>query len=220
MAVVFAAGRIFLMLLALCWVGAWLFLLLRLLLRLLLLLLLLSVVVRGSLLQWRWIVGLRQWRRLVAPVPALVSVVAAVGMMRHRRAVARRNASPSHGRSIVRSHTWVTVAMWRVGHAHVSLARIRSRRPSMVVWRIPGVRRGCVHRTRWCPARMWRVVRRACIRRVVCVSVARRAHRASRNRWDAALLVDGRLRVHALLWPDVPKLRVVGRLYKARRRLR
>jgi hypothetical protein len=46
------------------------------------------------------------------------------------------------------------------------------------------------------------------------VSVARRAHGATSDGRNGALLLNSRFRVHALFRADVAKLRVVGRLHK------
>jgi len=52
-----------------------------------------------------------------------------------------------------------------------------------------------------------------CIRCLVwCVGVTRRAHRTLCDCRDRALLVNSRLRIHALLRSDVSKLWVVGGL--------
>ena len=52
------------------------------------------------------------------------------------------------------------------------------------------------------------------------MSVAGRTHWSSRDCWDIGLLVDCRLRVHALLRPDVSQLWVVRGLHEILRRLR
>ena len=82
------------------------------------------------------------------------------------------------------------------------------------------VRRRCVHRTRrpraWVRRRV--AIARASVhgRRLVMrsVSVARRAHGATSDGRNGALLLNSRFRVHALFRADVAKLRVVGRLHE------
>jgi len=55
---------------------------------------------------------------------------------------------------------------------------------------------------------------------VSSVRVARRAHGPASHSRNGALLLNGRLWVHALFWADVAKLRVVGRLHEMLRLLR
>lgn len=81
-----------------------------------------------------------------------------------------------------------------------------------------------MHRTRRRPrARVrWVAIARTSIhgRRLVRgVSVARRAHRSASNGRNGALLVNSRLRVHALFRANVAKLGVVRRLHEVLRLL-
>lgn len=88
---------------------------------------------------------------------------------------------------------------------HRMLSRVRRVARVVAVGSVVGVRRGCVHRARRRPL-LGVAIRHAAIRvrRVLVVRVAWRVHRTSGDGWDVALLVNGGLGVHSLLWSDVP----------------
>lgn len=74
-----------------------------------------------------------------------------------------------------------------------------------------------MHRTRRVDGWLAIMVRCSPILRLLVrgVCVAWRAHWAASYSRNTALLVNSRLWIHALLWPDVTQLRIVGRLLEA-----
>lgn len=160
-----------------------------------------------------WVRLVLDWWRLVGAVCALIArTIPRVSSLRRHATVLMwwwRKTSVRHvwWWTIESSHLWAVrrrilhAVSWMRGISVRTVMRMRRRR---VHW----ARRPCSRVT-------WVVWWATVLLRIVAWGV----HRSPGDSWDRALLIDGRLGVHALLRADVTKLRVIGWLNELSRLL-